>query len=104
MAVLSSGTVPLFLPLVFPLGLYPGLEMVVVKGSLLLLAISRMLVAMWVKGSGLPGRHVQVHLLMLFRTQILGTQRQGDGKDCAPLPPKERVGVPRNLFPRLGVG
>ena len=44
---------------------------------------------------------------MSFRTQILGTQRRGDGKDCAPLPPKERggeVGVPRNLFPRLGVG
>ena len=34
---------------------------------------------------------------------------QGDGTDCAPLPPKEgggggggNVGVPRNLFPRLG--
>ena len=27
---------------------------------------------------------------MLFRTQILGTQRRGDGKDCAPLPPLER--------------
>ena len=35
-----------------------------------------------------------------------GTQRQGDGKDCATLPPEWRgeVGVPRNLFPRLGVG
>ena len=33
-------------------------------------------------------------------------QRRGDGKDCAPLPLKERgeAGEPRNLFPRLGVG
>ena len=29
---------------------------------------------------------------MSFRTQILGTQRRGDGKDCASLPPKERGG------------
>ena len=43
-----------------------------------------------VKGSGLPRRLVQAHLLMSFRTQILGTQRRGDGKDCTPLPPKER--------------
>ena len=57
------------------------------------------------KGSGLPERDVQVLFLMTIR--ILGTQRRGDGKDCAPLPPKERegeVGEPRNLFPRLGVG
>ena len=38
-------------------------------------------------GSGLPGSHVQVHLLMSFRIQ--GIQLRGDGKDCAPLPPKE---------------
>ena len=42
------------------------------------------------KGSGLPRRLVQEQLLMSFRIQILGTQRRGDGKDCAPLPPKER--------------
>ena len=79
--------------------------MVVVKDNLLLLVISRMLVVLWEKGSGLPERHVQVLFLMTIR--ILGTQRRGDGKDCAPLPPKERggeVGEPRNLFPRLGVG
>ena len=39
--------------------------------------------------------------------QIQGIQRRGDGKDCAP-PSSEgvggEVGVPRNLFPRLGVG
>ena len=65
------------------------------------------LVVLWVKGSGLPRRLVQVHLLMLFRTQILGTQRRGDGKDCtAPSSVGEggEVGVPRNLFPRLGAG
>ena len=41
----------------------------------------------WVKGSRFPGRHVRVILLMLFG--IPGIQRRGDGKDCAPLPPKE---------------
>ena len=60
------------------------------KGILLLLIISRILVVLWVKGSGLPRRLVQAHPLMSFRTQILGTQRRGDGKDCAPLSPKER--------------
>ena len=49
-----------------------------------------MQVVLRVKGSGSPRRLVQAHLLMSFRTQILGTQFQGDGKDCAPLPPKER--------------
>ena len=73
MALLSSVTVPLFLPLVFPLGVYLGLVLEVVKGSLLLLVISWMKVVLWVKGSSLPERHVQVHLLMLFRTQ--GIQR-----------------------------
>ena len=62
--------------------------MVMVKDSLLLLVISWMLVVLWEKGSGLPDRHVQVLFLMTIR--ILGTQRRGDGKDCAPLPPKER--------------
>ena len=77
-----------------------------VKDNLLLLVIlvdGRM--KMWVKGSGLPGSHVQGHLLMSFRIQ--GIQLRGDGKDCAPLPPKEwwrEVGEPRNLIPRLGVG
>ena len=54
--------------------------------------------------SGKPGRHVQVHLLMSFRIQ--GIQHREDGKDCS-LPPSSvgeggEVGVPRNLFPRLG--
>ena len=87
MALLNSDTVPLFLPRVFPFGLDPGLGMVVVNGSLLLLVILLIQVVMWINGSGLPGRHVQVHLLMSFRIQ--GIQRRGDGKDCAPLPPKE---------------
>ena len=60
----------------------------VVKGISFLLVISRMLVVLWEKASGLPERHVQVLFLMTMR--ILGTQRRGDGKDCAPLPPKER--------------
>ena len=77
-----------------------------VKDSLFLLVISWMQVVTRVRGSGFPGRHVQVHLLMSFRIQ--GIQRRGDGKDCAPPPSSEgegsEVGVPRNLFPRLGVG
>ena len=56
--------------------------------NLLLLVISRMLVVLWEKGFGLPERHVQVLFLMSIRIQ--GTQRRGDGKDCAPLPPMER--------------
>ena len=71
-----------------PHDLHPGLAMGVVKDSLLLLVISWMKVVTRVKGSGLPGRHVQVHLLVTFRIQ--GFQRRGDGKDCAPLPLKER--------------
>ena len=46
-----------------------------------------MQVVIGVKGSGLPERHVQVFLHIV--TQIQGTQRRGDGKDCASLPPKE---------------
>ena len=104
MALLSSVTVPFFLPLVFTLSLYQGLVMEVINVMLILLVISWMLVVLWVKESGLPERHVQVSFLMSLRN--LGTQRRGDGKDCAPLPPKEwgEMGVPHNLFPRLGVG
>ena len=64
-----------------------------------------MQVVMWVKGSGLPERHVQVYLHTVI--QIQGIQRRGDGKYCAPLPPKEwggEVGVPCNLFLDLGLG
>ena len=32
------------------------------------------IVVLWVKGSGLPRRLVQAHLLMSFRTQFQGTQ------------------------------
>ena len=105
MALLSSDIVQLFLPRVFPLGLYLGLGTVVVNGSLLLLVFFKKLVVIWENGSGFPRRHVQVHLLMSFRIQ--GIQRRGDGQDCAP-PSSEGVGSevsePRNLFPRLGVG
>ena len=44
---LKPVTVPLFLPHVCPLGLYLGLAMVVVKGSLLLLEIILILVVIW---------------------------------------------------------
>ena len=50
----------------------------VVKDSSLLLVISRMQVVLWARGSHFtpdPGHPIQ---------------RRGDGKDCAPLPPKER--------------
>ena len=77
----------LFFPSVFPLGLYLGLVQGLVKGMLLLLVMFWMQVVIVVKGSGLPGRLVQEHLLISFRFQ--GIQRRGDGKDCAPLPPKE---------------
>ena len=87
MALLNSVTVPLFLPHVFPLCLYPGLEMEVVNGCLVLLVICPMIVVTLLRGSGSPGRHVQVILLMSFR--IRGIQRRGDGKDCASVPPKE---------------
>ena len=78
-AELSDGTLKLrhcttFLPRVFPFGLYLGLGMVVVNGRLLLLVVLKMLVVIWIKGSGLPGRHVQVHLLMSIRIQ--GIQRR----------------------------
>ena len=106
-AELLDGTLNLryciaILPHVFPIGLYPGLEMGVVNGSLVLLVITLIQIVIWVKGSGLPGRHVQVNLLMSFR--ILGIQRRGDAKDCAPPGVGGEVGEPRNLFPRLGVG
>ena len=76
------------LPHVFPLGLFPGLVMVVVRGSLLLLVFLLKQVVIWVKGSGLPRRHVQVYLQSVSRIQ--GIQRRGGGKYCtSPIPPKE---------------
>ena len=61
--------------------------MVVVRGSLLLLVFLLKQVVIWVRGSGLPRRHVQVYLHTAI--QIQGIQGRGDGKDCALLPPKE---------------
>ena len=91
----------------FSLGLYPGLVLGLVRGIVLLLVILQILVVIVVKGSALPRRLVQEQLLMSFRIQIQGhsTSRrwkrlrspssEGEGSE---------VGVPRNLFPRLGVG
>ena len=62
--------------------------MVVVRGRLVLLVILLILVIIWGNGPGLPKRNVQVYFLRAIRIQ--GIQRRGDGKDCAPLPPKER--------------
>ena len=56
-----------------------------VKVMFLLLVIFLRQVVMGVQGSGLPGRLVQEKFFASFRIQ--GIQRQGDGKDCAPLPP-----------------
>ena len=79
-----------------PHRLHLGLVMGVVKGSLLHLVISRMQVVTRVKKSGL-------HRSFWFQC----IQRRGDGKDCAPLLPKER-GVRRVylaiLFLALGLG
>ena len=58
MALLNSVTVPLFLPHVFLFGLYLGLGMEVVNGSLGLLVILLIQVVIWEKESGLPRRHV----------------------------------------------
>ena len=69
-----------------PPGLSPGVVCWVVRGISLLLIPWEQVVT-WAKGSGLPRRHVQVILFMVFRTR--GIQPRGDGKDCAPLPPKE---------------
>ena len=44
---------------------------------------------------------------MLFRTQSLGTQRRGDGKDCVPFPPLgkgERWAYLAIFFLALGLG
>ena len=75
-----------FPPWSFTSGFFGGL----VKGVLVLSVISWILKVLLVKGSGLPRRRVQSFLHMLFRTQSQGTQRRGDGKDCFPLPPKEK--------------
>ena len=79
---------------------FPQLEMEAVKGSLLLLVISWVRVVRWVNGFGKPGRHVQVYLLMLHPTPRRWKRLRS--------PPSEgvggEVGVPRNLFPRVGVG
>ena len=53
-----------------------------VKDMLSLLVIFWMQVVIWVRGSSLPERHVQVLFLMSFR--ILGTQRRGDEKIAPP--------------------
>ena len=103
MALLSSVTVPLFLPHVFTLGLYPGLEMGVVNGSLVLLVIILTKAVIWVKGSGLPRRHVFSHC-----NPDPGHPTPRRWKRLR-LPPSSEgvegeVGEPRNLFPRLGVG
>ena len=74
----------------FPPWSLPQVVLGLVKGVLVLSVISWILIVLLVKGSGLPRRRVQTFLLMSFRTQFQGTQRRGDGKDCFPLPPKER--------------
>ena len=79
--------------------------MVVVKGCLLLLVISWIQLGMLVQGSGLPKRRVQVILFTVFRTRSI--QHRGDGKDCAPLPPKEcgvRWAYLAIFFLALGLG
>ena len=57
------------------------------RGTWVVLIISWLQVEMLEKGSGLPRRHVLALVFMINRTQSLGIQRRGDGKDCAPLPP-----------------
>ena len=76
-----------------------------VRGSFLLLVFILIPVVILGKGSGLPERHVQVYLFTVSQTWCI--QPRGDGKHCAPLPPKEsgsEAGEPRNLVPWLGVG
>ena len=73
-----------------PLGLCLGLVMGVVRGILFLLF------NLLDDGSNLSGRvrltrkTRSVALVWFIMIWIQGIQRRGDGKDCAPLPPKER--------------
>ena len=79
--------------------------MEVVKGSLLLLVISWKQVVTWEKGSGLLRRHVPGDTFYGIPDQGHPTPRRRNRLR----PPSSEgvvseVGVPRNLFPRLGVG
>ena len=77
------------------------------KRQSVLLVISWMKVVTRVKkGLALPGRHVQGASSHDFPDPGHPTPEEME-KIAPPLPPKEREvrwGVPRNLFPRLGVG
>ena len=48
-----------------------------------------MRVVTWLKGSVLPGRHVVGVKLSGSIPDPGASQRRGDGKDCAPLPPEK---------------
>ena len=102
MALLNSVTVPLFLPHVFPLGLYLGLEMEAVNGRLLPLVIIRIQVVIWVKGY-----QEETSNCIFSQYSRSGASNAEEMEKIAP-PSSEgewgEVGEPRNLFPRLGVG
>ena len=104
-ALLSFDTAPLFLPHVFPLGLYPGLEMGGGKRQV-----------------GTPGHLSDPGGYLGKRVRLTKKTRPGAALHIIPDPghPTPRrwkrlrppssegvggeVGEPRNLFPRLGVG
>ena len=86
MALLSSVTVPIFLPLVCPPGLYPGLEMGMVNGSMVLLEIILIMMLIWGRaGSGLLRRHVQVCIFVIMQSGSRASNAEEMEKDCDPL-------------------
>ena len=75
------------------------------KSHLLLLVFLLRLVVTWLKGSGSPRRHLQMLLLMSFRTEASNAEEME--KIAPPLPPKERGVRWANLaifFLALGLG
>ena len=100
MAHLSSDTVPLFLPCVFPRRSLPrvgnggGKRQVIASGNPL---------------DDCSSSVKRVRLTRKTRPGVIpdpGHPTLRRGKNCAPLPPKEwsEVGEPRNLFLDLGLG
>ena len=83
MALLNSVIVPLFFTTRFPFWSLPwvgnggGKRQFVTPGHLS-------------DPGGNLGKRVRLTRYLLMSFRILGIQSRGDGKDCAPLPPKER--------------
>ena len=100
----DMGHFGVFLPGVFSHGLYPGLEMALVEVGMLLLAIRVMIIATLTKGL-VDQEDTSRCTFSCWSGSWASTPRRWKGLR----PPSSEgvgseVGVPRNLFPRLGVG